>query len=129
LRTYLKTHDDRLPDDLQELAPLVGTRLPDGLLDRYTLLAHGRVADLPPRQRDRLVELNAPIDLERDVIWQIGNNAWSSRDASQPVVENAIQAFMKINGGVRPATPEQVQPYLSRPVSAEKIRQYLEVRR
>lgn len=32
---------------------------------------------------------------------------------------------MKINGGVRPATPEQVQPYLSRPVSPEKIRPYV----
>lgn len=87
LRAYLKTHEDRLPDDIRELAPLFDTRLPDDVLDRYTLLAHGRVADLPPRQRDRVVELNAPIDLERDAIWQIGPNAWSTRDASQPVLK------------------------------------------
>jgi hypothetical protein len=129
LRRYVDSHDKRLPADIRELAPLFDVRLPDGLLDRYTLLAHGAVADLPPRQRDRVVELNAPIDLERDVIWQIGLNTWSSREACQPVVENAIQAFMKINGGVRPATPEQVRPYLSRPVSPEKIHPYLEVRR
>jgi hypothetical protein len=87
------------------------------------------MADLTSRQRNRLVELNAPIDFERDVIWTISLNAWSTREACQPIVNDAVQAFMKMNGGVRPATPEQVQPYLTRPVSPEKIRPYLEVRR
>jgi RNA polymerase sigma factor (sigma-70 family) len=125
LRSYLDAHDGTLPENTRELAPFFDPPIEPAALDRYKMVAHGKLADL---RSDKVIKQESPIDLERDSVWDFGLNEFSSQSALPVLVRGAIQAFTQANQGAKPTRPEDVQPYLPAPVNPAKLQPYLNSR-
>jgi RNA polymerase sigma factor (sigma-70 family) len=125
LGAYAAAHDGDLPVRVRDLAPLVEPPIEPAALDRYEMLAAGKLADAAA-PRNRLVGQNKPADLERDCTWTIGVNGWGSDSALRYWTEKAGEEYAKANGGIRAIDPAQLVRYLPAPVSdPEKLRPYL----
>ncbi|HVS54439.1 MAG TPA: sigma-70 family RNA polymerase sigma factor [Opitutaceae bacterium] len=126
LAAYLDAHDGTLPDDAHELAAFFDPPVNPALLDRYKMAAHGKIADV---SGGTVIEQHSPLDFTRDTMWDIGLHGIGSESALSAYVIKAIESFTDTNNGVKPTSPEQLQPYLPAPVDAARLQPYVSSRR
>jgi RNA polymerase sigma factor (sigma-70 family) len=125
LRAYLDANDGQLPTQASQVAPLFEPPVDPAALASYTMLASGKLADLPPEQRNYLVEKRAPVDLQRDMHWRFSLNSVNTMPALGDHVNAAIREFGKANNGARPTEASQLQRFLPAPVDAARLQPYL----
>ncbi len=129
--TYLKANFGQLPADLTQLAQLVSPAIDPAILQRYQMIAVGRLADLPTgtivaSEKSLLPGDYAGVVFERDAR---GNLTSHSGGATGPLY-TALVEFAKASGGQLPTSPVQLLPFFKEPVqTAELERQWNEYRR
>jgi hypothetical protein len=126
LRGYLLAHDDTLPPTLDALVPYAEAPFDSTILNRYTLLHTGKLAEIPAKERMRIISVKAPADPEFDRITIIGPNGYGSSSALVTAVSTAVTEYMKANGNQRPAVAAQLKPYLKWQMSDAAVKRQFE---
>ncbi|MEO7413322.1 MAG: sigma-70 family RNA polymerase sigma factor [Opitutaceae bacterium] len=122
LRAYVEANDGQLPAQTSELAPFFKPPVDPGVLQRYDMVRSGKLSEIPMREsQGNLIVQKSPVDPNRDSIWRVGTNAFSSESAAGYAVREAQREFARANSGVRATTPEDLLPYLIWPVSFAKV--------
>lgn len=126
LRAYVRAHADMLPATLADLLPLCDPPLDPAILGRYTLLQTGKLAEVPPRERSKIISVTAPVDAEFDRLPTIGTTGYGGSGAIYQNVSTAIEAYVAAHSGQRPATAAQLKPFLRWPLSEEAAQRTLD---
>ncbi len=122
LRAYLAAHDDQLPPSAAELAPYFNPPVDTAVLARLAMVHTGKIADVPPREQgNNLVRLQAPVDADRDSIWNIGRSGFSTQAASIVAVREAQKAYAANHAGAKALSPADLAPYLKWPLSPTNL--------
>ena len=116
LRGYAQASNGQLPTDMAQLQPYFQTPVDNALLQRYSLLRTGSLADAGAQA---LVAETAPaVDTEYDTVHQISIGGIMANNVHQTddLVAAAAMAFAEANNGMLPHDPSQLTPYLQQPV-------------
>jgi hypothetical protein len=116
LKAYIKAHGDQLPTTMQDLAPYLSPSLDPAALDRYEPLRQGRLADVPDKDRMKLLGLKAPVDLERDAYWFVGYG-YGNTPAKSFNQMKARDAYAAAHSGQRPPSGTDLTDYLPWPTA------------
>lgn len=123
LRGYVAAHDGQLPALTSELAPFFNPPVDPTVLQRYEVVRSGKLSEIPTREsQGDLIVQKSPIDANRDSVWRVGTNAFSSESAASYAVRQAQKEFSKANEGRQATVPEDLLPYLMWPISFAKVR-------
>lgn len=125
LRGYLLANNGLLPTSTAQLAAFFDAPVQPEALRRYEMRAGGKLADVDPKNQERLIEQNSPADWERDLTYTFGLNGTSSTTAFDARVREAIDAYATANQGAKPTLPEHILAHLPRPVDPGRLKSYL----
>jgi RNA polymerase sigma factor (sigma-70 family) len=123
LEGYLRANYDQLPVDIAQLAPFFNPPVDGALLQRYQMLARGRLAGLSSGtmligERELLPGDYAGIVFSRgataDITWHSGGESGE--------LYTALIGFAAANGGAWPGDALQLTPYFKSPVEPAKLR-------
>ena len=126
LRNYAQDNDGQFPNELSQLKPYLDKPIDDSVFGRYTLLQHGKVADVPKGQT--VVAESAPaVDDEYDTVYRIGIAGISSSSVNrlEEMVRQAGVQFAQANNGFLPTDPSQLAPYLKEPIEPARVQKIL----
>ena len=121
LQKYANDNNGQFPSDVMQLAPLLEPPADASMLQRYAIHP---ASDHPNVQvgSDFVVSQKELVDTDYDQRWVIGANGFGSsspaRDSNNEsfkTLDPAVQAYKTDHGGVAPAKPEDLTPYLSTP--------------
>lgn len=116
LRGYAQASNGQLPTDMAQLQPYFQTPVDNALLQRYSLLRTGSLADAGAQAL--VAETAPPVDTEYDTVHQISIGGIMANNVHQTddLVAAAAKAFAEANNGMLPHDPSQLTPYLQQPV-------------
>ena len=126
LKRSAEANNGMLPGDLSQLKPYFEMPVDDAILERYSLLQTGKLADAP--QNEYLLDEKAPpVDDEYDAHYEFSMNGTRSRSINDPgdVVMEGLKQFAKAHNGNLPANASQLAPYLQRPLDQTKVQEML----
>ena len=124
LRRYLAVNGDVLPTDAAQLAPYFNPPIDPAILPRYEMLHSGPVADL----RDGMLvgqRLGAMVEGPYDVqfLYSLTQVKVNTLTAEPIAFQHALERFGAANGGQKPTSAEQLQPYLSTTIEPVRLRE------
>ncbi len=126
LKKYAAANDGMLPTELAQLQPFLGAQADAAMLQRYELVAHGKLSD---NSRDQILinEIAPPVDDEYDTHFDFRINGTSSHSVSKTenAVESAAVAYAAANNGLLPRQVEQLAPYLNGSVDRNLVQEML----
>ncbi len=125
LQAYIAANQGMLPENVSALATFLDSAIDPGILARYQLSARGKVGDLSPNERMRVLTVTSPADVELDAFWWIGVDGYGNTSAMSQNVHEASKEFAQRNPGQR-ATAEQLVPYLRWPVDTGQLQKFLD---
>jgi hypothetical protein len=116
LRGYAQASNDQLPTDMAQIQPYFQTPVDNAVLQRYSLLRMGSLADVGAQAL--VAETAPPVDTEYDTVHQISIGGIMANNVHQTddLVAAAAKAFAEANNGMLPHDPSQLTPYLQQPV-------------
>jgi RNA polymerase sigma factor (sigma-70 family) len=126
LKSYASSNNGSLPQDLSQLKDHFETPVSDAILQRYSLLQTGKLADVP-RDEFLVAETASPVDDEYDSSFQFRMSGTRSTGVSKSgtAIEQAIVQFAEGNNGVLATEPSQLVPYFTEPVDPAKVRKFM----
>ena len=132
LSAYYRDHDRHPATDPAQLRPYLNPPLDDAILQRYEF-ATSTTTTIDERQHDdgsvqRTFQERSAVDEDFDQLLTISERSFGFRDVSKLAERRAeaTKAYLKINGGQYPTTPEQLLPYFSTPVNATELKDFWE---
>ena len=127
LTKYLKASGGVLPSDWSQLKPYYETPLDDDIFQRYTLLQTGKLSDVSQNSY-LFAEKASPVDDEYDYFYQFNMNGTQSRsiNPTSNVIEQAAVQFANANQGRLPTSPDQLEPYFTRPIDSAEVQKTLD---
>jgi len=126
LKKYAEANNGLLPADLSQLKPYFETPVEDSILQRYSLLQTGKLADVPQSEY-LFAEKAPPVDDEYDSLYEFQMRGTRSSSVSDPgdIVWQGLIQFAKAHNGLLPADASQLALYLKRPLDQAKVRDIL----
>jgi len=126
LKKYAEANNGLLPADLPQLKPYFETPVEDSILQRYSLLQTGKLADVPQSEY-LFAEKAPPVDDEYDSLYEFQMRGTRSSSVSDPgdIVWQGLIQFAKAHNGLLPADASQLALYLKRPLDQAKVRDIL----
>jgi RNA polymerase sigma factor (sigma-70 family) len=126
LKSYAAANNGLLPDDLPQLKPYYEAPVDDAILQRYSLLQKGKLADAP--QTEFLFAEKGPaVDDEYDSLYEFRMNGTRANSVSDPgdIVWQGLVQYAKAHNGVLSSDPAALLPYLKRPLDQGKVQDIL----
>jgi RNA polymerase sigma factor (sigma-70 family) len=126
LHAYTDANNGQLPQDLTQLKPFMAQPVDDAMLQRYTLLRTGALADVP-RDEYLIADIAPLVDEERDATYKFSYNGINTHigDPAEDAVEKAGVQYAAAHNGLLPTDPSQLAAYLEKPVDPKKIQNIL----
>ncbi|HEX2852832.1 MAG TPA: hypothetical protein VHO24_06310 [Opitutaceae bacterium] len=124
---FLDAHDGQLPGEVSQLAPFMTPPVSAAILERYEMLHHGNIADLP--RNDWLLLEKTSFDEAHDNRFFLSRFARGTTvftEVRQPDLRQALQTFLAANDGRFPSSPAQLLPFFPRPPSPLALKTFLE---
>ena len=130
LSAYYRDHDRHPATDPAQLRPYLNPPLDDSILQRYEF-ATNTTTTIGERQPNdgsgqRTFQEKTAVDEDFDQLLTISERGYGFRDASKLGARRveATEAYLKINGGQGPTTPEQLLPYFTTPMNATELKEF-----
>ncbi len=126
LKKYAEANSGLLPGDWSQLKRFFETPVDDAILERYSLIQTGKLADVP-RTEFLFVEKAPPVDDEYDSFHEFRMDGTRSSSVNGPgdIVWQGLIQFSKAHDGLLPADASQLARYLKRPLDQAKVRDIL----
>ena len=128
LRKFAEANNGMLPGSLAELQPYFATPVDPSVIARYQLTqTSGRLADIPPKEHNLIVETAPGVDDEYDSRIQFGINGTTSSYYSRvsDVIEKAATAYAEAHNGRLPRDASEMAGFLPEPIEAERVQRFL----
>jgi RNA polymerase sigma factor (sigma-70 family) len=126
LKRYAAANNGLLPDDLSQLRSYYETPVDDAILQRYSLLQKGKLADAPQTEF-LFAEKALPVDDEYDSLYEFRMNGTRANSVSDPgdIVWQGLVQYAKAHNGLLSSDAAELLPYLKRPLDQGKVRDIL----
>jgi RNA polymerase sigma factor (sigma-70 family) len=126
LKKYAAANNGLLPDDLSQLKPYFERPVDDAVLQRYSLLQKGKLADVPQTEF-LFTEKAPPVDDEYDSLYEFRMNGTRSSSVSDPgdIVWQGLVQYAKSHNGLLSSDVSALLPYLKRPLDQAKVHDIL----
>lgn len=125
LTKYLQATAGVLPDRVDQLVPYFDPPIDPQLLERFEVLRAGKVSDLRAADRNTIIAVKEPIDVEYDNPWVIGLDSSRTVNAMNQTISEAQTAFAAANGGRRATLAGELAPFLKWPIDPTALQKHL----
>ena len=127
LEKFAEANGGMLPTDLSQLHPYLEKSIDPSALQRYELVASGKLDEIGPG-KFMIKETAPPVDDEYDSRYEILRNGTTSTSFSLmgEEIEAAVKSFAGANGGKLPTQPAQLNGHLARPIQPGRVQQFFD---
>jgi RNA polymerase sigma factor (sigma-70 family) len=126
LKSFAEANNGLLPDNLSQLKPYFEGPVDDDILERYSLLQKGKLADASQTEF-LFAEKAPPVDDDYDSLYEFRMNGTRASSVSDPgdIVWQGLVQYAKAHNGLLSSDAAALSPYLKRPLEQTKVHEIL----
>jgi len=126
VRKFAAANDDMIPTQVSQVAPYLEKPLDDAILQRFQIVAAGKLSDLP-EQKDLITETGPVVDqeFETTISTRQKGSTMRSFSAVDDTIEAAAARFAEANSGMLPRTVSDLAGLLPANIAPDRIERFL----